>query len=302
MMWTVLDSWIVVTAVLCAVACALLGNFLVLRRLSMMGDAISHAVLPGLALAFLWTGSRGHWSMFVGAVIMGLLTAWFTQSLSRFGRVDEGASMGTVFTLLFAIGLVIMVRGADAVDLDPNCVLFGAIELTPLDEVTWLDVTAPRAVWMLAGVTGLNALFVVLFYKELKVTSFDESFAGSIGLRPSVMHYGLMTLVAVTAVASFESVGSILVIAMLIVPAATAFLCTYSLGHMIIWSVGFAALSAVVGHGLAITVPRLWGYADTSTAGMMAVMSGLLFSGAYARWRWLARRPVRDKPDTVHTS
>src|SRR5688500_17630501 len=115
-----LDGWIVAVGVLCAMSCALLGNFLVLRRLSMMGDAISHAVLPGLAIAFLWSGSRASGSMFVGAVMAGLLTTMFTQWISRFGKVDEGAAMGVVFTALFAIGLIIIVRAADAVDLDPG--------------------------------------------------------------------------------------------------------------------------------------------------------------------------------------
>jgi len=255
--WTWLDSWIVVTGALCAVSCALLGNYLVLRKMSMMGDAISHAVLPGLAMAFLYTGARGSWAMFVGAAVVGILTAVCTQGLSRYGRVDEGASMGVVFTILFAIGLIMIVRGADAVDLDPNCVLYGAIELTPLDRVEWGGMAVPRAALMLGGMLLVNALFVALFYKELLITSFDEMLAGTMGFRPPWMHYALMTLVAVTAVAAFESVGSILVIAMLIVPGATAYLCTRSMHAMIAVSVVVALVSAVGGHVAAITVPRI---------------------------------------------
>ena len=133
MEWFAIDSWIVVVGCLAAVSCALLGNFLVLRKMSMMGDAISHAVLPGLAIAFLLTEVRSSLAMFAGAAIVGVLTAVFTQWVSRFGNVDRGASMGIVFTTLFAAGLLLIVQAADHVDLDASCVLYGAIELTPLD-------------------------------------------------------------------------------------------------------------------------------------------------------------------------
>ncbi len=300
--WTMLDTWIVIVGVLCAVSCALLGNYLVLRKLSMMGDAISHAVLPGLALAFLYTGSRGSWVMFAGAALVGVMTALCTQGLTRYGRVDEGASMGVVFTILFALGLIIIVRGADAVDLDPNCVLYGAIELTPLYTVEWGGLVVPRAALMLGVMLLVNSLFIGLCYKELLITSFDEKLAGTMGYRPDLLHYILMTLVAVTAVAAFESVGSILVIAMLIVPGATAFLCTRSLKAMLWVSVVVAVISAVGGHLAAITVPRLWGYPDTTTAGSMAVVSGLCFTlafffapneGLISRARYRARTALR---------
>ena len=122
--WYAIDTWIVIVGMLAAVSCALLGNFLVLRQMSMMGDAISHAVLPGLAVAFLITGARASLAMFVGAAVVGVLTAVFTQWISRFGKVDQGASMGIVFTTLFALGLILIVRAADHVDLDAGCVLY----------------------------------------------------------------------------------------------------------------------------------------------------------------------------------
>src|SRR5690606_38844964 len=128
-----LDGWIIAAGVLCATAASLLGNFLVLRKMSMLGDAISHAILPGLAVAFFLSGSRQSVPMFIGAALVGVLTALLTQWIHDFGKVDEGASMGVVFTTLFALGLVLIVQTADYVDLDPGCVLYGAIELTPLD-------------------------------------------------------------------------------------------------------------------------------------------------------------------------
>jgi manganese/zinc/iron transport system permease protein len=272
-----LDGWIVAAAVLCALSCALLGNFLVLRRMSMMGDAISHAVLPGLAVAFLITGSRDSWPMFVGAALVGVLTAVLTQWVTHFGKVEESASMGVVFTALFAIGLILIVRAADHVDLDPGCVLYGAVETIAVDAIGG---GVPTAVWKLGGVLVLNALVVAVFYKELKITSFDPELATTLGISAGLMHYLLMTLVAVTTVASFEMVGSVLVVAMLIVPAATAHLLTDRLGAMIAVSLVVAFASAVGGHLLAATVPAMLGWPDTNTAGMMAVVAGALLTVA----------------------
>ena len=275
-----LDGWIIVAAVLSAAACALLGNFLVLRRMSMMGDAISHAVLPGLAIAFLIFESRGSTVMFVGAVIAGVMTALFTQWIANLGKVDQSASMGVVFTSLFAIGLILIVRALDHVDLDPGCVLYGAIEAVPMQKTSVLGMSVPRAVAVLAPMLLINGLFVLLFYKELKISSFDPALATTLGINATLMHYLLMTLVAATTVACFESVGSILVIAMLIVPAAAAHLLTDRLHTMILISVVVAVLAAVGGHVSAITVPTWFGFSDTSTAGMMAVTAGAIFAVA----------------------
>ena len=279
MTWTSIDTWIVVAGVLSAVACSIPGNFLVLRRMSMMGDAISHAVLPGLAIAFLMTGSRSDIAMFIGAAIVGLLTAVFTQWVNHFGKVEESASMGVVFTTLFAIGLVIIVRAADHVDLDPGCVLYGAIELVPLDTISVFGFDLPRVVSAIGIVLLINTLFVIIFFKELRITSFDPGLAMTLGVNAHVMHYALMSIVAVTTVACFESVGSILVIAMLIVPPATAYLLTDRLRVMVPLSAAIAALCAVLGHVLAIVGPGWIGYGDrsTNTAGMMSVVSGLFF-------------------------
>jgi len=277
MSWTLLDTWIVIVGVVSACACALPGNFLILRRMSMMGDAISHAVLPGLAVAFLVTGSRGSVAMFIGAAIVGVLTALFTEWIRQIGKVEESASMGIVFTVLFAVGLILIVRAADAVDLDPGCVLYGAIELVPLDGVRLGGWMVPRALLINGAALLLNALFIAIFYKELKLVAFDPALATTLGINAKLMHYLLMTLVAMTTVAAFESVGSILVIAMLIVPGATAYLLTERLGVMVGLSALIAAVCAVAGHVAAITVPTWWGFSDTNTAGMMATVGGLLF-------------------------
>ncbi len=275
--WTVLDSWIVVTGMLSAMSCALLGNYLVLRRMSMMGDAISHAVLPGLAIAFLISGSRDSLTMMVGAVLIGVMTAFLVEAIQKLSGLDRGASMGVIFTTLFALGLILIRQAADHVDLDPGCVLYGAIELTPLDVYEWGGLEIPRAAVTNAAMLLVNLAFVLAFYKELKITSFDPALATTIGINASGMHYVLMTLVAATTIAAFESVGSILVIAMLIVPGAAAHLLTDRLARMLALSLVIAGLSAVFGHIGAITVPGWFGLRDTSTAGMMAVAAGAIF-------------------------
>ncbi|MGB0580416.1 MAG: metal ABC transporter permease [Limisphaerales bacterium] len=277
MNWTMFDTWVVIVGSLCAVACALPGCFLVLRRMSMMGDAISHAVLPGLASAFLITHSRASVSMFIGAAAAGVLTAVFTQWVSKFGKVDRGAAMGIVFTTLFALGLLLIVQAADHVDLDPGCVLYGAIELTPLDMVKIGNIELPRAALVVGGSMVLNILFIALLYKELKLSAFDSALATTVGVNATLMHYLLMTVVAVTTVAAFESVGSIIVIAMLIVPPAAAYLLTNRLPTMIVLSAVIALVSAVLGHVGALTVPKWFGFEDTRTSGMISATAGLIF-------------------------
>ena len=215
--------------------------------------------------------------MFVGAAIVGILTAVLVQWLHSFGRVDRGAAMGVVFTTFFAIGLIMIVRAANRVDLDPGCVLYGAVETAPLiteDVFGWI---IPQSALILSGLLALNLLFVVIFYKELKITSFDPALATSLGINTNVMHYALMALVAITTVASFEIIGSILVIAMLIVPAASAHLLTERLSAMLMVAVLLAMASAGLGHVAAIGIPPMFGYEGTSTAGMMATIAGVLF-------------------------
>lgn len=277
MEWTILDFWIVSAGILASLSCALLGNFLILKKMSMMGDAISHAVLPGLAIAFFLTSSKASFAMFLGAAILGVITSVLTQWIHKHGNVDQGASMGVVFTILFAIGLVLIVQAADSVDLDPGCVLYGAVEYIALDMITFLNYEIPRAIVVLALVLFLNVCFVFLFFKELRITTFDSQYATFLGFNSDLMHYVLMGLVALTVVAAFESVGSIIVIAMLIVPGASAFLLTDRLSLMILFSMLFGVLSSVLGHFSAVYFPPLLGFPDTTTSGMMATISGVIF-------------------------
>ncbi|MCA9194779.1 MAG: metal ABC transporter permease [Planctomycetales bacterium] len=269
-----IDGWIILAGALCATAAALLGNFLVLRRMSLLGDAISHAVLPGLVAAFLFTGERQGVIMFIGAASVGVLTVLLTEFARQVGKVDEGAAIGVVFTFLFAVGLMMVSRWADHVDLDPGCVLYGALETTIFDSVHIGSIWVPRTVITLGSVVCLNLFFVTVFYRQLKVSTFDAELAKSQGVPVGWLRYSLAACVAVTAVAAFESVGNILVVAMFVVPPVTAWLLTDRLHVMIVLSSVIGILCAVAGHFAAMYVPALFGYPSTNTAGMMTVAAG----------------------------
>ncbi len=294
--WSSLDTWIVITAALAAMACTLPGCYLVLRGQSMLGDALSHTVLPGIAGAFFVThGLRSaglisheaytaswHAAIFAGAVAIGIATAVLTEAVQKLGGVESSAALGVVYTSLFALGLLLIRLTADLVDLDPGCVLYGSIETVVLDTVP--GTLIPRAAVTNGAVLVINLLLVALFFKELRIATFDPSLATTLGIHASLIQYALTAATAVTLVAAFESVGSILVIAMLIVPAATALIVTDRLGAMVPVSLVVAAFCAFLGHVLAIVIPpAVFGplgfdsVLDASTAGMMAVAAGLVF-------------------------
>ena len=267
------DLWVIGIGAMTNTACALLGCYLVLRRMSLLGDALSHAVLPGLVVAFVLSGSLNIVYMAIGALIVGLLTTVLVETLHRHGGVTQDASMGVVFTSLFALGVILIKRYAQTVDLDPDCVLNGVFELVEFNTVSLAGYELPRALVTIAPVLLLNVAFIVLFWKELLISSFDPALATAMGLRSGVIHYLLMALVAVTTVASFEQVGSILVVAMLIVPGATAHLLSDRLRNMLWISAGIAVASAVLGHLAAVKL-------NTNTAGTMSVIVGLFYLAA----------------------
>jgi manganese/zinc/iron transport system permease protein len=292
MIWTELDTWIVLTGALTAMACAVPGVFLLLNKQSMLGDAISHAVLPGLAIGFLVSGSRDPLPMFIGAVLAGLFTGVVSGVIERRGRVEAGASLGVVFCSLFALGLILIRLAADHVDLDPGCVLYGALELAVIDSAT-----VPRIVWQSAAILILNLFLAGVFFKELQVVAFDPRFAKASGIPSGLIQQGLTVVTALTTVVAFESVGSILVIAMLIVPSASAMLLSRSVSGVLLWSLVVAISSAVLGHVLAISIGPAWlglltgrhDLGSLSSAGMMAASAGGIFFSLLAASR-LAQR------------
>jgi manganese/zinc/iron transport system permease protein len=276
-LWTSLDTWIVIAAILAGICCSLLGSFLVLKKMSMMGDAISHAVLPGIAIAFLLSGSRSGIPLLIGAGLVGILTTVLVQLIHHHTKLEEGATMGVVFTVLFAIGLILIEQTARNVDIHPEHVLFGAVELVPLRMTQVFGFDIPQGVLVLAGVLIFNLIFVVSLFKELRLASFDPALATSLGINSTFLHYVLMVMVSVTIVAAFEVVGSILVIAMLIVPGAIAWLLTSRLSTLLLVSSFVSIVAAILGHLVAIGIPPLFGFVDTSTAGSMALVLGVLF-------------------------
>lgn len=262
-------STIAVAAVASA-SCAMLGCYLVLRRMSLLGDAISHAVLPGIALGFLIGGSTTSAWIFVCAAGVGLLTTFLIQMLTDQGQIAEDSSLGVVFTSLFALGVVMIAIVGPRVDLDLDCVLYGLLELVPLDTVSFLGIEIPRALISLTAVLALTVAFVAFFWKELKLVSFDPQLADAMGLRAAVVHYLLMGMVALAVVAAFNAIGSVLVLAMLVVPPVTGHLLSDRLGRMMAWAVAVAVVSAV----LATAGDA---YLDVGVAPLLPLMSGALF-------------------------
>ncbi|WP_152193097.1 metal ABC transporter permease [Georgenia satyanarayanai] len=265
------DVVIIVTALLVVAPCALLGCFLLLRRSVMVGDAISHAALPGIVLAFFLTGSLGPLAAVAGAAAFGLLTVVLVDVLERSGKVRGDAAVGIVFTGLFALGVLLVARYGGDVHLDLEHVLFGEIAFAPLHLLTVGGTElGPRSWWTTGTVAVVAVTVVVLLHKELKVTTFDPALAAVVGLSPVLVHHVLMALVSVTVVGAFDSVGAILVVALLAGPAATAYLLTDRLGLMLATALSVGAVAVLGGYGLAV----LW---DLSIAGMVASVVGVLF-------------------------
>ncbi|ADB19319.1 ABC-3 protein [Pirellula staleyi DSM 6068] len=257
--------------VCCGASCALVGCYLVLRKMSLLGDAISHSVLPGIAIAYFLTGQVTGWPLLAGAMVVGVLTSFLTQTIHWIGRVAEDASMGVVYTTLFAVGVIMMQTWAPRAHLDADCVLYGQIDYAAADLASLAGYDIPRSLSLLVPVLGVVLLLVVILWKQLKVTAFDPAHATAMGIPTAAIHYILMAAVAVVCVASFESVGSILVVAMLIVPAATAQLIADRLVWMMVWATAISCVSAVLGTLVAFSL-------DTTVAGVIAVVSGLQFA------------------------
>jgi|TARA_B110000037_G_scaffold219972_1_gene286453 manganese/zinc/iron transport system permease protein len=302
-----LDLFPLMAALLAALTCGLLGNFLVLRKISLMGDAISHSVLPGLVIAFLITSTRSPMIMFIGAAAAGLATVALVEVVKKLGRVESGAAMGVVFSILFAFGVLLIEQAAARhVDLDADCVLYGQLETlvwfeAPLELGALLSFATiealPRQVIVLFSILTLSLAFVVVFFKELRVTAFDPALATSLGINANMMHYGLMLFVAAATVAAFEAVGSILVIAMLVCPGATARLWTDRLSHQIFVSLAFATGSAVTGYFGATTIPSWFDAGSVNAAGSMTVAAGgfLALSVFFAPQYGLVAKRLRAK-------
>lgn len=279
MTWEIIDTWIVITASAVAMACVLPGVFLLLSRQSMMAHGIAHSVLPGIVLGHLISGGIETPALLTGAVLAGILCAVLTRFLQNFSGVEAGAALGISFTTLFAVGLIMQRLLADHVHIEPSHVLFGNLESAVAGR------GFPEAASRGLMVFGINLIFVIVFFKELAITTFDPDHGDSVGARPRLTYYLLMAISAITCVIAFEAVGSILVVAMMIIPPAIASLFTKSLKPMILLSLGVALLCALLGHivslgALGNGISTLLGFEKvgaTNTAGGIAVVAGAIF-------------------------
>ena len=301
-----IDLPALLVAVFSAVSCGLLGNYLVLRRQALVGDAISHLVLPGIVVGFLVAGRLSTLAMMGGALGAALLGVLLIDLIRRLGRVESGAAMGVVFTTMFAGGVVLLEQtGSAGVHLDVEHALYGALETTLwLEPTGWESLadpavlaTLPREVTTLAVVTLVVVLAIVLFFKELEIVTFDPDLATSLGIPAKPVGIALIALVAVAAVAAFDAVGSILVIAMFICPASTARMLTDRLSRQIWISALIAAVSGIAGYILAAFGPFWIGGSDSlNAAGMIAVVAGglqlaaMLFAPRYGFLPRMLRR------------
>lgn len=275
-----------------AVACALPGAFLVLRRSAMTSDAIGHVLIFGIVLAYLVVRDLDSpWLMF-GATASGLLAVALVESLEKSGRVKADAALGLVFAALFAAGVLLVSVSVKNVHLDVDQVLLGQPDYATRPR--WeLFGTALAPVWVMSAALALNVALVVLFFKELKLSTFDPGLASALGFRPGRIHYGLMAVVSLTAVAAFDAVGPVLVVGFFVVPAAAAYLLTDRLAVMLV-------LAGVIGAGAAFAGTLAASEFNTTTAGAVAAALGAAFAlvFAFAPGRGLiaqARRQARQR-------
>jgi manganese/zinc/iron transport system permease protein len=262
-------------AAVVAAACALPGAFLVLRRMALMSDAISHTVLLGIVVAFFVTGDITSPLLLVAAGLTGVLTVALVEALRRTRLVARDAAIGLVFPALFSVAVILISRYAGNVHLDTDAVLLGELAFSPFRRfAAGGHDLGPRTLWVMGAILLLNLGFVAAFYKELKLSTFDAALAAALGFSPAVLHYAFMTLVSVTAVGAFDAVGSVLVVALMIAPPAAAYLLTDSLPRMLVLSVLLAVVAALAGFWAA------W-LADASIAGAMAAAAGTVFLLAF---------------------
>lgn len=258
-------------AVIVAIACSLPGVFLVLRGMSMMSDSITHTILLGIVLAFFITHDLSSPLLILGAALTGVVTVWITESINSTGLVSEDSAIGIVFPLLFSIAIILISRYAGSVHLDTDSVLLGELAFAPFDRMILFGVDiGAKSIYTTGILLVINLFIILLLFKELKLVTFDPMLAAVLGFSPVAIHYGLMTIVSLTAVGSFQAVGSILVVAFMIGPPVTAYLLTDNLKNMLILSGGIGALNGILGYQMASLL-------DVSIAGSMAVLTGAVF-------------------------
>jgi len=262
-------------ASLVAIACAIPGTFLVLRKMAMISDAISHSILPGIVIGFFITQDLNSPLLILLAAFTGIITVVLVEYIQKTGLVKEDTAIGLVFPALFSIGVILIAKNANDVHLDVDAVLLGELAFAPFDRlvVSGVDI-GPKSLWVIGTILIITIGLLIAFFKELKVSTFDKGLAASLGFSPAIIHYGLMSVSSVTTVGAFDAVGAILVVALMIAPAATAYLLTTDLKKMLWLAIGFGVLSAISGYWFAH-------WLDASIAGSITTMLGLIFLLVY---------------------
>ena len=262
-------------ASLVAVACAIPGVFLVLRKMALISDAISHSILPGLVVGFFITHDLNSPLLILMGALSGILTVVLVEYIQKTKLVKEDTAIGLVFPALFSIGVLLISKNANDVHLDVDAVLLGELAFAPFDRlmINGTDI-GPKSLWIIGTIFAITLSLLITFFKELKVSTFDAGLATALGFSPIVIHYGLMSVASVTTVGAFDAVGAILVVALMIAPAATAYLLTNDLTKMLVFSGLFGVFSAISGYWVAHLL-------DASISGSMISMLGLIFFFVY---------------------
>ena len=262
-------------ASLVAIACAIPGTFLVLRKMAMISDAISHAILPGIVVGFFITQDLNSPVLILLAALTGIITVVLVEYIQKTGLVKEDTAIGLVFPALFSIGVILIAKNANDVHLDVDAVLLGELAFAPFDRliIGGTDI-GPKSLWIIGTILLITITLLILFFKELKISTFDKGLAASLGFSPAVIHYGLMSVSSITTVGAFDAVGAILVVALMIAPAAAAYLLTTDLKKMLILSIGFGIFSAILGYWVAH-------WLDASIAGSITTVLGMVFLLVY---------------------
>ena len=281
-----------------AIACAIPGTFLVLRKMALISDAISHSVLPGLVLGFFITHDLNSPLLIVMAAFSGLVTVVLVEFIQKTKLVKEDTAIGLVFPVLFSIGVIMIAKNANDVHLDTDAILLGELAFAPFDRllVDGADF-GPKSLWIIGTVLIITIGLLFAFFKELKISTFDAGLATALGFSPIMIHYGLMSVASITIVGSFDAVGAILVVALMIAPAATAYLLTDNLKRMLGLSVLFGVFSAIAGYWLAH-------WLDASISGSMTTILGIVFLLVYlfAPKRGLISVLYRNKQQQIEVS
>lgn len=262
-------------ASLVAIACAIPGVFLVLRKMALISDAISHSILPGIVIGFFITHDLSSPLLIFLAALTGVITVVLVEFIQKTGLVKEDTAIGLVFPAMFSIGVLMIAKNASDVHMDVDAVLLGELAFAPFERFAWAGTDlGPKSLWVIGIILLVTVGLLIAFFKELKVSTFDVGLSSALGFSPVVLHYGLMSVSSVTVVGAFDAVGAILVVALMITPAATAYLITNNLKKMLLLSVIFGVFSAIAGYWLAHIL-------DASIAGSITAVLMFLFLMVY---------------------